>query len=99
MATSTNRLREKPETFETSGPFLVVFWLTSGIFTFNPTTADAARRSWMVTLEMLSIKTPALLWLHTSFKWTAPQNQQDYGDKDRGQNSGKFSKWVALCAL
>lgn len=24
------------------------------------------------------------------------QNQQDYGDLDRGQNSGKFNKWRAL---
>lgn len=50
---------------------------------------------------VLSMKTMPLLWLHTTFKWTAQQGlPQSTGlwDLDGGQNSGKYSKRRALCA-
>lgn len=54
-----------------------------------------------VSQMVLSMKTMLLLWLHTTFKWTAQQGlPQSTGlwDLDGGQNSGKYSKRRALCA-
>lgn len=75
-------------------------WPTNRILTFHVLTPHGVatqHRSPLTSQTVLSMKTKLLLWLHTNFKWTAPQNQQDYGIWMEGKTAENSTSGV-LCA-
>lgn len=76
-------------------------WLTNRILTFHVLTPHGVatqHRSPLTSQTVLSMKTKLWLWLHTNFKWTALQNQQDNEIWMEGKTAESSTSGV-LCAL